>query len=55
MLYFLFTFFLRISETLKAPISEMEAETTNSKKPSSQVLTVFHISLNKKIIKNYDA
>ena len=44
MFNFLFGFFLKFSETLKAHISGTEADINNGKELSSWVLTVFHIS-----------
>ena len=49
MLNFLVAFFIKISETLKAHISEQKQISTNSKKLSSWFLTVFHINQ----LKNY--
>ena len=44
MLNFLFAFFLKISEILKAHISGMETDINKRKKLSFRFLTVFHIS-----------
>ena len=44
MLNFLFAFFLKVSETLKAHISGTETDINKREKLSLRFLTVFHIS-----------